>query len=529
MIHWFEILKKCNALGTIIVISVLITVMGLLSPIFIIHIFNRYITFGLEGTLYFLIIGAITVATFEFVFRNLRNRIFNQITLKPLKEYRIQILSELFQRENINKNKFLDSLDINNNYQKFLSAQNQSNIFDSFFLIFIILFLFFLNIKLSVIFLLIVIFYLLIQRKTNQSKKQLFKSNFIDSHDKDIFKELRNNFDLLNYFDAYKYTNFFLEKYFNKKEKNDSAISALDNFQVSYNHYILIVNSIVIIGVGSTFVVNGELSIGALIGFNIFSSRALIVAASSQRSYFNLNLINELTFNYKQTFKNSENRLKGLQLNRVFGNIEAKNIDYSHEGSNFFLLKNVSFNVSAGEVLNISGNNGAGKTTLAKIILGIISPKSGEIMVDNTNLVKLSLNWWRKQVAYLPQNPEILSSSITDNILMANEKLNQEEISRLLQNVGLDDSLKKSNLSLSEFIEPSLSSGIKKKIHFARLIAMNPKVFLIDDPFGHLDSIGKDMVVKLISSLKKSNKTIITFCDDELINKVSDRNLRLEY
>jgi ATP-binding cassette subfamily C protein LapB len=283
------------------------------------------------------------------------------------------------------------------------------------------------------------------------------------------------------------------------------------------------------IGVGSTFVVNGELSIGALIGFNIFSSRALIVAASSQRSYFNLNLINELTFNYKETFKNSENRLKGLQLNRVFGNIEAKNIDYSHKGSNFFLLKNVSFNVSAGEVLNISGNNGAGKTTLAKIILGIISPKSGEIMVDNTNLVKLSLNWWRKQVAYLPQNPEILSSSITDNILMANEKLNQEEISRLLQNVGLDDSLKKSNLSLSEFIEPSLSSGIKKKIHFARLIAMNPKVFLIDDPFGHLDSIGKDMVVKLISSLKKSNKTIITFCDDELINKVSDRNLRLEY
>ena len=172
MLHWFEILKKCNSLGTIIVISVLITVMGLLSPIFIIHIFNRYITFGLEGTLYFLVIGAITVSTFEFFFSNLRTKIFNQITLKPIREYRLNVVAELFQRETINKDKFIESLDLNNNYRRFLSPQNQSNIFDSFFLIFIIFFLFFLSTKLSIIFVLILISYLLVQRKSNLNKKK---------------------------------------------------------------------------------------------------------------------------------------------------------------------------------------------------------------------------------------------------------------------------------------------------------------------------------------------------------------------
>ena len=528
MLHWFEILKKCNSLGTIIIISVLITVMGLLSPIFIIHIFNRYITFGLEGTLYFLVLGAITVSTFEFFFRNLRNKIFNQITLKPIREYRLNVVAELFQRENINKDKFIESLDLNNNYRKFLSPQNQSNIFDSFFLIFIIIFLFFLSTKLSIIFVLILISYLLVQRKSNLNKKKIIKKNSIRTHDKEIIKELRYNFELLNYFNAYKYTNFFIENYFLKKEKNDSALSFLDNFQLSYNHYFLIVSSIIVIGIGSTFVVNGELSIGALIGFNIFSSRALITAASAQRSYFNLTLINELTLNYQEAFKDSENRSKGLQLNKITGNIEVKNIDYSYQDSNFFLLKNISINVSAGEILNISGKNGTGKTTLAHLILGLISPKSGEIFIDRTNLLKLSLVWWRQQVAYLPQNPQILNSSITDNILMANERLNQDEISRLLQTVGLDDSLKKSNLSLTDNIDPNLSCGIKKKIHYARLLAMNPQVFLIDDPLGNLDSLGKEMVLKLLLSLKKSQKTIITFSEDELIKKMVDNNIILE-
>ena len=72
MSYWFQVLRNSGLLGTLVTLSILITIMGLLSPIFIIHIFNRYIAFGLEGTLLFLMIGAISVAIFEFLFRNLR-------------------------------------------------------------------------------------------------------------------------------------------------------------------------------------------------------------------------------------------------------------------------------------------------------------------------------------------------------------------------------------------------------------------------------------------------------------------------
>ena len=79
MVYWLEILKRSNSFGVILVLSILITLMGLLSPIFIIHIFNRYITFGLEGTLYFLVIGALLVASFEFFFRNLEIKFLSKL------------------------------------------------------------------------------------------------------------------------------------------------------------------------------------------------------------------------------------------------------------------------------------------------------------------------------------------------------------------------------------------------------------------------------------------------------------------
>ena len=76
---------------------------------------------------------------------------------------------------------------------------------------------------------------------------------------------------------------------------------------------------------------NGELSIGALIGFNIFSSRALIIASSAQRSYYSLILINDYVKNCKNVLNQSINNSEKLKLNRIIGELEIKDLDFSHE------------------------------------------------------------------------------------------------------------------------------------------------------------------------------------------------------
>ena len=76
--------------------------------------------------------------------------------------------------------------------------------------------------------------------------------------------------------------------------QNDSSLSTFDNYQFSSNHLLILFSSIIIIGTGATLVVNDNLTIGSLIGFNIFSSRALVLAAGAQRSYLNLFGLNTL-------------------------------------------------------------------------------------------------------------------------------------------------------------------------------------------------------------------------------------------
>ena len=138
-------------------------------------------------------------------------------------------------------------------------------------------------------------------------------------------------------------------------------ISELDNLNLSYNNFIIIFCSIIIIGFGSTLVVSGNITIGALIGFNIFSSRALIIASSAQRSYFIMSLINTYISNLNQIMTTTSTKSEKLKLSKVNGELEIKNLDFSHEKNNLYLIKNLTFKVNPGNILNISGDNGTGK------------------------------------------------------------------------------------------------------------------------------------------------------------------------
>ena len=152
-----------------------------------------------------------------------------------------------------------------------------------------------------------------------------------------------------------------------------------------------------------------------------------------------------------------------MQLSKVLGLFESKSLDFSYTNDKNFVFRNLNFELVPQHLNVIKGNNGSGKTTLAKLLLGLISPNAGEILIDRTNLQKLSMTWYRKQIAYIPQNCEILSSSNNDNILIGNNKLNEQEISRLLQTVGLDKELKNSSLTMADPINFSLSKEFQKK------------------------------------------------------------------
>ena len=527
MLYWVQVLKKSKSLPTLIILSVLITILGLLSPIFIIHIFNRYIAFGLQGTLLFLVSGALIVATFELIFRNQRNKIFNKIIMKPSKDLKLELLGHLFRNNSKNENQnFNELIDLKNNFFHFLSPKNQSSLFDSLFAILIIFILFFLEVFLASIFLIMLLFFIFLQNRLIIKKQRSYPQSLNKEYNS-LSQDFTKNKELLKFYNSYNYSGFKLEKFFSAKIIFDSFISEIDGKQNSFTSYFILLSSIIVIGLGSIIVVEGNLSVGSLIGFNIFATRALGVISSTQNSVFILKKTDEYILTCRNFFKETTNRADGLQLSKCNGVIELKNIDFSHHNENKFLLRNLSLLFKPSEITSVSGKNGSGKTTLVKLIIGFLKPRSGEILIDQTNLDKLSLVWFREQVSYVSQRIEILGSSVMDNILISNTRLNELEISRLLQTVGLDNELKKSNLTLSGELNDNISNGILKKIQIARSIARNSKIYLFDDPLLYLDVEGKKMVIKLLSSLKRSGKTVVCFSNDEDIINLCDKKITI--
>ena len=152
-----------------------------------------------------------------------------------------------------------------------------------------------------------------------------------------------------------------------------------------------------------------------------------------------------------------------MQLSKLIGNIKLNDVSYVYENDSKYVIKNFSTKFSSSKINVISGKNGSGKSTLAKLLVGLLKPESGDVSIDDTNLDKLSLIWFKQNVAYIPQESDILNSSVLNNILISNSDLNSQEVSRLLQNVGLDAELKNSNLTLTDTVNNKLSKGILKK------------------------------------------------------------------
>ena len=531
MIYWIKILRSSDSIISLFVLSIMITLFGLLSPIFIIQILNRYITFGLEGTLLFLMIGAILVALLEFVFRNIRIFICSKIIEEPLKYIKLSILKNYFDYEYFNlasqKSKsFIEVADINNNLYQALNPQNQSNILDSFFALIIIFLLFILNLKLGLIFLVLILIFLAFQQKFSLNKKKINIDIDWKAHLNTV-NELKERKIFLKLINANKFIGFKWSNFLDVQNIENYNLSKIKNLQANFNYFFFIISSIIIIGFGSSFVVNGELTIGTLIGFNIFSARAMQILSNAHRSILSLASVNKYFQLRDDFFAGSEKKTNGMKLNSINGDIELRGVTIEEFFSNHS-IKNFSCKIEKTKITSLTGSNGAGKSLVGKLILGLNKPASGEVLCDGVNIQKFSMSWWRDQINYIPQKTFNLNCSVVDNIHLGNSKLNESEIVRVLNTVGLESFLKDTDFTFDKKISPDISFGIHKKIHIARALVKNSQIYIFDDPTESLDEKGQNFILNLIQSLKRSNKTIFCITNDRNILNVSDQVINLK-
>lgn len=192
--------------------------------------------------------------------------------------------------------------------------------------------------------------------------------------------------------------------------------------------------------------------------------------------------------------------------------IKLKNLSFKYPDSNNFVLYEFSHLIRKFDMVCILGSSGKGKSTLINLILGLLSPTSGTIYIDNEVLDNQSIQSFRKNIGYIPQDFVLLDDSIINNISYFDKSLDLVRINQLINEFGLFDVnqrlLNSENSSIGENGN-RLSGGQRQRIALARAAYKNSSILILDEPFSALDDLSSEELIYSINKLKNEFTIII--------------------
>jgi ABC-type multidrug transport system fused ATPase/permease subunit len=269
-----------------------------------------------------------------------------------------------------------------------------------------------------------------------------------------------------------------------------------------------------IIWYGGGEVVQGALTIGILFAFIQYTEMFFrpirdlsekynimqTAMASSERIF---KLIDNKTF-----IRNPENPVK---LDTVKGNIEFKNVWFAYNKEDF-VLKDISFSINPGETVAIVGHTGAGKTSIINILTRFYDIEKGEILLDGTNIEKIDKRELRKYISMVLQDVFLFSGNIKSNINLENQQITDQQVVEAARIVGADKFVEELPNKYSEEVKErgaTLSVGQKQLISFARALAYDPKILILDEATSSIDTETEHLIKQAIKKLLVGRTAIV--------------------
>lgn len=195
--------------------------------------------------------------------------------------------------------------------------------------------------------------------------------------------------------------------------------------------------------------------------------------------------------------------------------IEFKNVSFRYDEDAPWVLKNISFTIEENESIAVIGHNGSGKSTIAKLMNGLLFPQEGEIWINGQLLTEESIWDIRREVGMVFQNPDnqFVGATVQDDVAfgMENRGIPREDMIR-----QINTSLQAVNMEEYRLTEPHrLSGGQKQRVAIAGVIAISPKVLILDEATVMLDPRGRKQIMKTISTLTTEEQlSLITITHD---------------
>lgn len=199
------------------------------------------------------------------------------------------------------------------------------------------------------------------------------------------------------------------------------------------------------------------------------------------------------------------------QLPRFKGNVEFKDVSFSYNGEND-VLKNISFTAKKGETVALVGHTGSGKSSIINLLFRYYDINRGMITIDGMDTSEIPRQQLRKHMGIVLQDPFLFTGTIETNVSLDNPEISKETIREALRNVGAERFIKQLP---KQFEEPvlekgsTLSAGERQLISFARALAYDPAILILDEATANIDTETEAIIQKALNVVKEGRTTFV--------------------
>jgi ATP-binding cassette subfamily B protein len=270
--------------------------------------------------------------------------------------------------------------------------------------------------------------------------------------------------------------------------------------------------SVAIGAIGVLFVLNDQMTVGALVAFNMMGLRLaqpLIQAAGLMQDYQRAVLSLKLLAQLMQTRPEPSSGQLAL---RIRGQIQFEGVTFHYPGAARPALGDISFEINPGQVVGIVGRSGSGKTTITRLIQGLYRPQAGLIKIDGQDLKELDLAHLRSQIGVVLQENFLFRATVRENIAVTKPTASLDEVVRAAQLAGADEFIQRLPHGYSTMLEESagnLSGGQRQRLAIARALIHNPAVLIFDEATSALDPESEAIIQQHLSAIAQGRTIIV--------------------
>jgi subfamily B ATP-binding cassette protein HlyB/CyaB len=517
---WPSILRYRRPLAHVLVASLFVQLFALATPILFQLVVDKVLVHKGVSTLVVLIVGMVTLGLFESVLQFLRSYTLSHTTNRIDVELGRRLFHHLFRLplayfetraagQTVARMRELETI------RSFLTGQGLTALLDLVFTIVFIGVMFIYSVKLTLVVLISIPVYVLIAAVLRPILREQINERFNrGARSQQFLVESIVGAQTLKAASVEPMMQAQWEERlasYVSKSFDAGVTGALGQNMIQY---VSKVTTALILFFGAQSVIEGSMSVGELIAFNMIASQVVqpILRLSQLWQDFQQVQVSVARLGDILNAPPEPVPQNLLTLPPPRGAIEFRNVTMRYRPEAADVLRNVTLSIAAGEVIGIVGPSGSGKSTLTKLIQRLYSPQMGQVMIDGVDVAQLDPGWLRRQIGVVLQENILFNRTIHENIALGDPAMPRVMVMQAARLAGADEFIAGLPQGYDTMIEErgaNLSGGQRQRIAIARALATNPRILILDEATSALDYDSERIIQENMRAIVRGRTVII--------------------